>query len=100
MALDVKRLTPTETVRLINSTPLGTVLTSTRLNRQMNSAGMRIGDGRTLHLLKYVAWLAMEVERPKPASMSYEEKKRREAERNRMKRWRAGRSARCPTWRT
>ena len=85
MPLDVRQLTPTELVRLVNSTPLGTVLSAARLHRQMNQAGMRIGDGRTVHLVKYVAWLALEAERPRPASMSYEEKKRREAERNRLK---------------
>ena len=85
MARDVKQLSPTELVRLVNSMPLGTVLSAPRLHRQMNQAGLRIGDGRTIHLVKYVAWLALEVDRPKPAPMSYEEKKRREAERNRLK---------------
>ena len=85
MARDVRQLSPTELVRLVNSTPLGTVLSAARLHRQMNQAGLRIGDGRTIHLVKYVAWLALEAERPRPAPMSYEEKKRREAERNRLK---------------
>jgi len=85
MARDVKQLSPTDLVRLVNSTPLGTVLSAPRLHRQMNQAGLRIGDGRTVHLVKYVAWLALEAERPRPSPMSYEEKKRREAERNRLK---------------
>jgi hypothetical protein len=85
MARDVKQLSPTELVRLVNSRPLGTVLSAARLHRQMNQAGLRIGDGRTIHLVRYVAWLALEAERPLPTPMSYEEKRRREAERNRLK---------------
>lgn len=85
MPRDVKQLSPTDLVRLVNSTPMGTVLSAARLHRQMNQAGMRVGDGRTIHLVKYVAWLALERDRPRPAPMSYEEKKRREAERNRQK---------------
>jgi hypothetical protein len=85
MGRDVKQLSPTELVRLVNSTPLGTVLSAPRLHRQMNQAGLRIGDGRTIHLVRYVAWLALEAERPLPTPMAYEERKRREAERNRLK---------------
>ncbi|MFW6159501.1 MAG: terminase gpA endonuclease subunit, partial [Planctomycetota bacterium] len=85
MALDVQKLTPTEAVRLLNSSPLGTVISAATLHRQMNKAGFRIGDGKTIHLVRYVKWLAAEYRRPKPEPMTYEERKRREAERNRLK---------------
>ena len=85
MALDYKKLSATQLVRLMNSTPLGTVLSSARLHRQMNQAGLRIGDGKTIHLIRYVNWLVTELEAPKPAPMSYEQKKQRESERNRLK---------------
>ena len=85
MALDYKQLSPTQLVRLMNSTPLGTVLSSARLHRQMNQAGMRIGDGKTIHLIRYVSWLVQQLEAPRPAPMSYEQRKQREAERNRLK---------------
>jgi len=85
MALDVQRLTPTEAVRLLNSTPLGIVVSAATLHRQMNKAGFRIGDGKAVHLLRYVKWLAAEYHQPKRGPMTYEERKRREAERNRLK---------------
>ncbi|MCK4601681.1 MAG: hypothetical protein KAU28_04405, partial [Phycisphaerae bacterium] len=85
MPLDTQQLTATELIRLVNSTPLGPVLTPTKVNRQMNEAGYRVGDGKTIHLIRYVSWLVQRHDRPKPEPMSYDEKKRREAERNRAK---------------
>jgi hypothetical protein len=62
--LDPNRLTRNELVQLVNSTPLGTVLTRARLDRQMNQAGRRWHDGRHIRLLDYVRWLAEEADRP------------------------------------
>ncbi|MCC5829197.1 MAG: phage terminase large subunit family protein [Phycisphaeraceae bacterium] len=94
MAIDIRQLTPTELIRLVNSTSFGAVLNAPRLNRQMNEAGYRItapgSDGRKISLVKYVGWLAKQRERPRRSAISYEERKRREAERN-LAKSRAGR---------
>jgi hypothetical protein len=89
MALDVRTLSPTELVRLLNSTPLGTVISAARLHRQQNRAGYRIGDGKSIHFIRYAAWLAQDFhkrkrERSSPAE-AYERHKQRMAERERMK---------------
>jgi len=75
MAIDTRNLKPSELVRLLNSTPLGTVTSAMRLSRQMNEAGYCIGDGRHVDLVRYVAWLARRRRMPKPAPLTYEEKK-------------------------
>jgi len=90
MALDIRNLSPTQLVRLLNSTPLGTVINAPKLHRQMDEAGLRIGDGKRINLLKYVAWLARQRDQPQKQTISYEERKQREAERNQAKN-RAGR---------
>ena len=56
------RLTPANYDRansagLLNSTPLGEVINERQLHRHRTRAGMRIGDGRHVDLLRYVAWL-------------------------------------------
>jgi len=55
--LDVRQLRVAELVRLLNSGPLGEVAQAHVVYRHLNSAGYRIGDGRKIDLLKYVAWL-------------------------------------------
>ena len=70
-------------MRLLNSTPLGAVSSAARLSRQMNEAGYRVGDGRHVDLVRYVAWMAHRRRMPRPAPLTYEEKKSRQAERNR-----------------
>ncbi len=43
---------------LLNSTPLGTVVTAARLKKHREQAGFAISsDGVTLDVLKYTAWL-------------------------------------------
>jgi hypothetical protein len=42
---------------LLNSTPLGEVLSERQLHRHRTRAGLRIGDARHIDLLRYVAWL-------------------------------------------
>ena len=66
MPIDPRKLKPTELVRLLNSTPLGEVISERQLHRHRSRAGFRIGDGRTVDLLRYVAWLVIERHRPKP----------------------------------
>jgi len=95
MAIDIRQLSPTELIRLVNSTPLGPVLNAPKLNRQMNEAGFRItpapgSNPRRISLVKYIAWLAKRREQPRKATISYAERKQREAERN-LAKSRAGR---------
>jgi hypothetical protein len=66
MAIDTRQLSPTDLVRMLNSTPLGLVTSIHKVNRQMNAAGYRIGDGKRINLLRYVAWLARERDKPQP----------------------------------
>ena len=63
--MDAQKLRPAELCGLLNSTPLGTVLTATRLKRHRELAGMRIGDGRHVDLIRYVAWLVLQHQAPK-----------------------------------
>ena len=85
MSANLAKLRQTELLRLVNSTPLGTVLTRASLRRQMDDAATRIGDGSRVHLLKYVGWLIAEHERPggDDAADRYVEGRRKQAERNR-----------------
>ncbi|MCC6491603.1 MAG: hypothetical protein IT424_01125, partial [Pirellulales bacterium] len=57
MAIDPRRLRPTQLARLLNSTPLGEVVSERQLHRHRTRAGFRIGDGQTVDLFRYVAWL-------------------------------------------
>ena len=57
MAIDPRKLRPTELVRLLNSTPLGEVIGERQLLRHRSRAGFRIGDDRHVDLFRYVAWL-------------------------------------------
>jgi len=86
VAIDPRKLKPTEAVRLLNSTPLGEVLSERQLHRHRSRAGFRIGDDRTVDLLRYVAWLVLERHRPRPEPeglTGYEAMKERAAQRNR-----------------
>ena len=57
MAIDPRNLRPADLARLLNSTPLGTVIGERQLYRHRMRAGFRIGDGRRVSLLRYAAWL-------------------------------------------
>ena len=84
MAIDPRNLRPGELCRLLNSTPLGTVINERQLYRHRNRAGYRLGDGNRVDLLRYVAWLVEEVHRPRVVneSDSYEMLKERARARN------------------
>lgn len=60
MPIDPRKLRPSELCRLLNSTPLGEVISERQLRRHRTRAGFRIGDDRTVDLLRYTAWLAAE----------------------------------------
>lgn len=87
MANDPRKLKPGEACRLLNSTPLGHVLDDRHLRKHRSRAGTRIGDGKTVDLLRYCAWLCLqprsnEIAREISPDNSYESKKDRERERN------------------
>jgi hypothetical protein len=84
VAIDPRRLKPSELCRLLNSTPLGEVLNERQLHRHRTRAGLRIGDERHVDLLAYVAWLARERHQPReaPAGDPYEALKERARARN------------------
>ena len=64
MAIDPRHLRPTQLVQLLNSTPLGAIFNERQLFRHRERAGLRIGDGRTVDLVRYAAWLHQELHRP------------------------------------
>ncbi|MBA2224586.1 terminase gpA endonuclease subunit [Thermogemmata fonticola] len=84
MALDPRRLRPSELCRLLNSTPLGAVLNERQLHRHRVRAGLRIGDARHVDLVRYVAWLVQlrHTPRPEPEGDPYETLKARARARN------------------
>jgi len=79
--MDLDSLTQTDLLRIVNGTPLGTVLTRSRLRRHLDAAAHRVAGtkGRTIHFLKYLRWLILEAERPRTAGADYAEKRRRQA---------------------
>ena len=84
MAIDPRNLRSSELVRLLNSTPLGEVISERQFYRHRSRAGFRIGDGKTVDLLRYVAWLVHERHKPKaePDGDPYETLKDRARARN------------------
>jgi len=64
--IDPRRLKPSELCRLLNSTPLGEVISERQLYRHRQRAGFRIGDGKHVDLFRYVAWLVQVRHEPKP----------------------------------
>ena len=61
MAIDPRKLKPGELARLLNSTPLGEVISERQLHRHRTRAGFRVaadGDAGKVDLFRYVAWLA------------------------------------------
>jgi len=84
-AINPRRLKPSVLARLLNSVGQGEVISERQLRRHRNRAGYTIGDAKTVDLFRYAAWLTLEYlspKRPKEEPASYEEVKRRQAERN------------------
>jgi len=77
-----RRLSPTVLCRLLNSLGRGEVISERQLRRHRTRAGYTIGDAKTVDLFRYAAWLTLEHYKPKDDPASYEEVKRRQAERN------------------
>lgn len=84
MASDPRKLRPSELCFLLNSTPLGEVINERQAHRHRIRAGLRIGDGRYIDLLRYVAWLVDDRHRPvpEPTIDPYERMKERARARN------------------
>ncbi len=68
MAIDPRKLRPSELCRLLNSTPLGEVINERQLYRHRQRAGNRIGDNKTVDLLRYCAWMHQVRHTPRPTS--------------------------------
>ena len=84
MPIDPRNLRPSELAKLLNSTPLGTVIDERQLYRHRMRAGFRIGDGKRVDLFRYVAWLVhvRHEPKPKPEGDPYEALKERARARN------------------
>ncbi len=88
---DPRQLKPSQLLQLLNSTPAGDVLSDPKLRRHRQRAAARIGDGKTIDLIRYAAWLCGERDRASPAasragpSDPYARKRETEAARNRAK---------------
>lgn len=57
---DVRALKPATAIRLINANPHGLRISERTLRIHMNVAGLNIGDGVTVDLVRYAYWLATE----------------------------------------
>jgi len=86
--IDPRQLRPGELCRLLNSTPLGEVISERQLHRHRTRAGFRVaadGDTGRVDLFRYVAWLAATRHEPKPDPTeaedyeAYRDRKAREA---------------------
>lgn len=80
--IDPRALRPTQLVRLLNSTPLGQVVGAYDIYRQRNAAGYRIGDGKTINLVRYAAWLMEERRRMTKATKRRGRRRTKDAARN------------------
>ena len=65
MPLDINQLTQSQLLQLVNHTPVGQILDRAKVRRQMDMAAYRIGDGQHINLVRYIAWLAREWEKPR-----------------------------------
>jgi hypothetical protein len=83
MAIDLTKLSQSDLLQIVNATPAGVVLTRSRLRRQMDAGALKFGDGTHVHLVRYVRWLATELEKPRAARLDYFDAKRKQAQRNR-----------------
>ena len=84
--IDIRALKPSQVVRLLNSTPLGEVMTDRRMYQHRMRAGYRIGDGSAVDFIRYAAWLAGELHAPREAvspQIGYDAVKERAAARSR-----------------
>ena len=76
--IDPTKLRPTDVVRLLNSTPAGPVTNARKMKSHRERAGFRIGDGTTVDLFRYVAWMLAEKHHTPQPSADDAYKKHRE----------------------
>jgi hypothetical protein len=55
--LNLQKLSVPEVARVLNSTAVGEVTNPRIVYRHLNRAGLKIGDGRSIHIVRYAAWL-------------------------------------------
>ena len=70
-SLKLSKLKPTEVVKAVNSTPLGTVIGTSQVYRHFEQGGFRIAssdDERCINLGKYCAWLIDQLDAGPPAT--------------------------------
>jgi len=97
VAIDPRQLRPGELARLLNSTPLGEVISERQLHRHRTRAGFRVaadgdrGGAGKVDLFRYVAWLVAtrhealaEAARAPEGLTGYEAMKERARQRNAM----------------
>ena len=87
MSIDLKNIKTAKFAALLNSTLLGEVTSEARLRRNVIKAGLRVGDGRTINVLAYAAWLLRNWHQkysalPKNGLTGYEARKERERARS------------------
>ncbi len=70
-----------EVARVLNSTPIGEVISPRVVYRHLNRGGLKVGDGRAIHVVKYAAWLCniRNEPRPEPGSERSDYQKVKEA---------------------
>jgi len=66
VAIDPRQLRPSILTRMLNSTPLGEVISERQLRRHRNRAGFRIGDDKHVDLFRYAAWMVWLRHNPEP----------------------------------
>ena len=54
---DLRHLRPGELCRLLNSGPLGAVLSERQLRRHRTRGGLRLGSGQTVDRFRYLAYV-------------------------------------------
>jgi len=92
MSLDPRRMKISQVVRLLNSTPAGTVTTDQKMRAHHSLAGFRIGDDKTIDLFRYAAWLWVERRRRMelPPSVPDYDTKKEQARRRSLEKVMAG----------
>jgi len=83
VAIDPRQLRPSSLTRMLNSTPLGEVITERTLHNHRSRAGYRIGDDKHVDLFRYAAWLAWRRHHPEPEIPAADYDARKEAARAR-----------------
>lgn len=84
--MDVSSLSASDLAQILNTTRFGTVCTDQWVRSQRIRAGLLLGRGKRIDLLRYVAWLAVQWKPPDSAPASGLGEREREADRKRKQR--------------